>query len=492
MQNTTPIFPGFHLPTLRRKPRCAQQKLADELHALRQKEIAQLGEAFSDMVPKALLKPSAEGLHSRQRIFSKSNTFWAFFSQVLSDDGSCQQVVQKLKSYAALRGLDLPSSSTASYCTARQKFASGDVHAILRYGIESLEQMGCADRWHGHRVVVVDSTGVSMPDTESNQKQWPQQRHQKPGCGFPCARMTACFSLHTGALISYRIGDKHSHELTRLRDQMDEFDSGDILLGDKAFCGYRDICERLERGVDSVISLCRRTPIRDAQAIKKIGEDDLLIHWPRPKKIKGMSSEELHRLPSNLRLRQVKITVNQPGFRSETIYLITTLLDPLEIPADDLRDLYFKRWDVELFFRDIKVTMGMDILRCKSPAMIRKEIMMHFVAYNCVRRIMYEAAEEAGMAVRLVSFKTTLQTLRSWETNLNQTKISRRERFRLLSMLYESITQRPLLQRPGRSEPRAVKRRRKNHRLLTKPRHEMVVPSHRNRNWENKYKRALS
>ena len=205
-----------------------------------------------------------------------------------------------------------------------------------------------------------------------------------------------------------------------------------------------------------------------------------------------MSAEELRALPRVLRLRQIKICIDQPGFRSKVIYLVTTLLDPAAYPADDLRDLYFRRWDVELFFRDIKTTMGMDILRCKSPEMIRKEIMMHFIAYNCVRRIMYEAAEEVGMPVRKISFKTSLQTLRSWEPNLNQARLSRKERFRLISMLYESITQRPILQRPGRSEPRAVKRRRRNHRLLTKPRHQMRVPSHRNRNWDNKYKRCLT
>ena len=147
---------------------------------------------------------------------------------------------------------------------------------------------------------------------------------------------------------------------------------------------------------------------------------------------------------------------------------------------------------MELFFRDIKTTMGMDVLRCKTATMIRKEVMMHFIAYNCLRRIMYEAAEEAGMAVRRVSFKTSLQTLRSWETNLNQVRISRKERFHLISRLYESITQRPLLQRPGRSEPRAVKRRSKPYWLLTKPRHEMRVPSHSNRYWGEKRRKALN
>ena len=262
------------------------------------------------------------------------------------------------------------------------------------------------------------------------------------------------------------------------------------MLGDKAFCGYRDICERQIKGVETVASMCRRIPVKEAEAVRKLGPDDLLIRWRRPKKLTGMSSEQVQELPPCLLLRQTKITVAELGFRSQTIYLVTTLIDPCKYPAADLADLYFRRWDVELFFRDIKTVMGMDILRCKTPPMVRKELLMYFIAYNCIRRIMYEAAEEANMPVRLVSFKTTLQTLRSWEPNLNQTRLSRKERFRLISMLYESITQRPLLQRPGRSEPRAVKRRPKGYHLLTKPRHEMFVPNHRNRNWLNKGKEA--
>ena len=490
MQNTTPMFPGFHLQTLRRKARSGQQKLADELAVLKQKSFAQLGEAFAGVIPDNLLAPRTAGGHSRCRLYSKSNTFWAFMGQMFSEDGSCQEVVQKLKAYAALRGLKLPSSNTASYCNARSKLPIEDLQRIDRHVAASMEQVGAGDTWHGHRVIVVDGTGVSMPDTKSNQDIWPQQRHQKPGCGFPSMRLMACFSLHTGALLSYREGNKHSSEIVRLREQLDTFSHGDIMLGDKAFCGYRDICDRQNKGVETVASMCRRIPVKEAKAVRILGPDDLLIRWRRPKKISGMSPEQVRELPPYLLLRQTKITVAESGFRSQTIYLVTTLLDPSKYPAADLADLYFRRWDVELFFRDIKTVMGMDILRCKTPAMIRKELLMYFIAYNCIRRIMYEAAEEADMPVRLVSFKTSLQTLRSWEPNLNQARLSRKERFRLISTLYESITQRPLLQRPGRSEPRAVKRRPKGYHLLTKPRHEMLVPSHRSRNWLNKGKEA--
>lgn len=180
-------------------------------------------------------------------------------------------------------------------------------------------------------------------------------------------------------------------------------------------------------------------------------------------------------------MRQIKVRVKYPGFRTKWFHMVTTLLDAAQYPAEELAEIYFKRWDVELFFRDIKTTMGMDILRCLTPEMIRKEIVMHFIAYNCIRRLMYEAAGEADIEVRVVSFKGSVQALRSWEPHLNQANISRAERFRLISDLYEAMTKTPIRQRPGRSEPRCLKRRPKNYQLLTSPRYEMKEIQHRSR-----------
>ena len=197
-------------------------------------------------------------------------------------------------------------------------------------------------------------------------------------------------------------------------------------------------------------------------------------------------------LPQKLVLRQVKVRVKYRGFRTQWFHIVTTLLDATRYPAEELAELYFKRWDVELFFRDIKITMGMDILRCKNPTMIEKELLMHVIAYNCVRRLMIEAADEAGMSVRNVSFKGAVQALRNWEPHLNQLRLSKHEKFRLTSELYASMTNKPLFIRPDRSEPRARKRRAKNYHLLTRPRDEMIVPKNRNRNWKNKGKKVLS
>lgn len=297
------------------------------------------------------------------------------------------------------------------------------------------------------------------------------------------ASICACFCLQTGALLSYEVGNKKSHELPLMRKQWGTFKPGDIFLGDKGFCSYYDLSSLKDRGVDSVITLARRHPVTEAESVKVLGADDLLIQWKKPvrSKASSYSQEDWEGLPEMLLLRQIKVKVNQPGFRVTTFHIITTLLDSKEYPAKELADLYFQRWDVELFFRDIKTTMGMDILRCKTPDMVRKEILMHLIAYNCIRWLIFEAAEEKGARVRRISFKGSVQALRQWEPHLNQAKINCQEQGRLIRLLYESIAGNIVPERPGRSEPRAVKRRPKPFALLTAPRHEMKVIPHRSR-----------
>ena len=185
-------------------------------------------------------------------------------------------------------------------------------------------------------------------------------------------------------------------------------------------------------------------------------------------------------MPETLALRQIKVTVNQTGFRVQAFYIVTTLLDATLYPADEIAELYFERWDVELFFRDIKITMDMDILRCKSPAMVRKGIMMHLIAYNCIQSFIAEAVRHTPDSVRRISFKGSLQTIRQWSTQLSQDMPDKKRR-ELMRLLYQSISQNIVPERPGRSEPRAVKRRPKNHQLLTAPRHEMKVIPHRSK-----------
>jgi len=477
------MLPGFFMPRRGRKPRSAQQVFSDNIAVLKRKSFKQIGKIFGRFIPGECLKPSRTGAMSRRSIFSKENTFWAFLGQVLDADGGCKEVVKKLQSYASLKGIKVPSSSTASYCTARKKLDEQALTDIFQYTSMQGDKATKTGLLHNRRVVVVDGTGLSMPDTCENQEVWPQSATQKPGCGFPSGRVCACFSLESGSLLSYEIGNKKNHELPLFRKQWETFRAGDIFLGDKGFCSYYDMAKLKEQGIDSVITLARRKPVSKSKCQKFFGPNDLLIKWDRPKYTPQLSysRETSKQLPEELMLRQIRVTVGHPGFRVKEFYIVTTLLDPARYPSQEITSLYLKRWDVELYFRDIKISMGMDILRCQTPDMIRKEILMNFIAYNCVRRLMYEAAEKTDLHVREVSFKGCLQAIRNWSPQFNREKLGVTERRKLLNDLYGVVTGLPLKQRPGRSEPRCRKRRPKAYQILTKPRHEMKEIEHRNR-----------
>lgn len=247
------------------------------------------------------------------------------------------------------------------------------------------------------------------------------------------------------------------------------------------FCSYYDISRLADQGVDSVVT-SRRKPVTAADSDKVLGDDDLLIHWEKPIRSHstGYSRAQGELLPERLPLRQIKVTVQQKGFRVSSFYIVTTLLDPELYPAKVIADLYLQRWDVELNFRDIKTTMDMDILRCKTPEMIRKEIVIHFIVYNAIRQLMLESADFSKTKVRRVSFKASIQAIRQWEPHLIQLTDS--NKWQLLHQLYQLVAQKVVLERPGRREPRAMKRRPKNYQRMTKPRHLMEETPHRGKN----------
>ena len=483
MRNTTPFLPGLQFQSLRKKPRSSAQVMADEMRCKIGKSLFGLKACFGRFIPEDRLGNNAKGKHSRHRIFNKETTFWAFFSQIIDADGGCAEVVKKLKTYLDFKGHQSLSASTGSYCKARKKLKETDLVEILDHTAESFLVNDDDQPLAGRRVVVVDGTGLSMPDTPENQAEWPQISSQKEGCGFPTMRLLGCFDLATGAILSHAIGSKKSHELPLLRKQYDTFKKGDIFLGDKGFCSFYDIERFRKKGVDSAFPLARRIPKTEQTCIKKLADHDLLIHWDRPAWYKKapLPKEEWNQLPKIFILRQIKVTVEQPGFRVKSFYIITTLLDPQLYPSQDIAELYYRRWSVELFFRDLKTTTKMNILRCKSPSMIRKELLMYFIAYNAIRHLIYEAAHAHEKDPMRLSYKGALQALRQAEGYFNQAAGSLKEIRRLRGNLHDSISTQIIPFRPGRSEPRCLKRRPKPYQLLTCPRHEMTEIKHRSK-----------
>jgi hypothetical protein len=324
--------------------------------------------------------------------------------------------------------------------------------------------------WRNRRVVIADGSSVSMPDTPELQAAFPQPAGQKKGCGFPMARLLALFCWSTGAMLEVVIGSLHESELALFRTLLDRFGPGDVLLADRHYGSFIDIHRlkaRRRRGGPAPPASIEGLPPRPSA-----GPEDRLVVWQRPPKwipSCGISQEEFDALPETMELRMVRTTRTPPGFRSKVVVVVTTILDPAEASVDDLLALYRDRWMVELNLRSMKTTLKMEVLRGESVDVVRKEVFMHALLYNLIRVLMWEAARDSGRDVRRLSFAGTLHRLQRFAAVLLRSTCPADDE-RLLAVLLAWISGDKVPYRPGRMEPRRVKRRPKNYSRLTKPR----------------------
>jgi len=380
------------------------------------------------------------------------------------------------------------------YCQARARLDVDALELICGHLCWSLESNVLRDeRWlEGRPVKIIDGTCLSMPDTAGNQALWPQPSSQQPGCGFPMMKLVGLFSLSSGALLETVTGNLHVHESVLFRGLWDKLKKGDVLLADRGFCSYAALATLQTQGVDSVMRLhqMRRD---DFRAGKALGPEDRLVTWQKPaKRTEAWSVQEFDALPETLTLRMIRLQVAATGFRTRTVVMVTTLLDPEVYPADTLRELYGERWNVELHFHQIKTMLAMDVLRCKSPELIHREVALHRIAYNLVRSLMQRSAHLHHVPLDRISFKGSLDTLRHWSAMIAAAGNTPRKQDQLIDQMLTSIALDLVPERPERSEPRAKKRRPKNYQLLTKPRHQMGNLPRRNRPQKITPKTALS
>jgi hypothetical protein len=313
-----------------------------------------------------------------------------------------------------------------------------------------------------------------MPDTGELQAAFGQPSGQAPGCGFPVARIVAMFCWASGAVLEAAIGAYRKSELPLWRSLWHLLYPGDIVVADRFYCTFADIVGVIRRGCDVVFRLHQRR--RDDMRFGKcLGKCDRLVTWQRPKRHnrpRGMSVEQWSLLPEELTVRMLRFAVDIPGFRSSRITVATSLLDAVAYPAARIAALYRDRWLIELRFRDIKITLGLDVLRGKKPDIVRKEIYMHLLAYNLIRCMMWQAAEAHGRDLHRLSFAGSVDRLNSMTPYLWLFEGTDKAR-RLYELLLHWIAHDPNPDRPNRIEPRAVKRRPKEYDLLNKPRHQM-------------------
>src|SRR6478672_11554943 len=325
------------------------------------------------------------GVKYRDRLFSPVTTIWGFLSQVLSDDHSCRDTVSRVIAHRAASGLEPCSPNTASYCNARARLPTAVLRSLARRTAQQL-QAGLPEgwKWNGRSVFIADGSHVSMPDTPPNQAGYPQPVVQQEGIGFPLARVAVLLSLATGAchdLAMAPYAGKGTGETTLLRQLYDALAPGDVVLADALFDNYFLACELRQRGIDLV---ARAASQRVGSKTAESRPDSDLLVWQRPNKPHGMTGEQYRRYPKTLLMRQVAVDARDKNNRAEQFYVVTTILDA-SIDGGQVGDLYERRWAGEVDLRSIKATMKMDVLRCKSPEMVRKEIWAHLLAYNLLR-----------------------------------------------------------------------------------------------------------
>jgi hypothetical protein len=424
-----------------------------------------------DLVAQALTAISTCWL---DRIYPPLVTLWVFLSQVLSADHSCRAAVARLIAHRISRGQSPCSSDTGAYCQARKRLPEEFFSDVARRTGQALEaNVDPKWLWKSRRVYVYDGSSVSMPDTPENQRAYPQPVVQKPGLGFPLARIAAIFSLACGAVLDVgicRYAGKGQSELGMLRTLWNMFRPGDVMLADRLMCTWTEMVMLKQRGVDCV---CRLTSHRkaDFRRGKHLGKDDHIVKWLKPAKPRSIDRKTYDALPEFLMIRECRVRVEQPGFRIRTLIVATTLLDPVEFTRDDLAHLYRSRWNAELDLRSLKQTLQMDILRCKTPELVRKELWTHILAYNLIRTIIAQAAVKHGIEPRTISFKGAVQTLEAFQPVIAlQGEHNRAFRRIIYEHLLDAIAIHRVADRPDRYEPRRKKRRPKPYDRLMKPR----------------------
>jgi hypothetical protein len=474
----TPCFPAFRsrLAALGRRT----------AHTLRQATLGQLQDQLRDLLPAPLLSSEEKGLNSRERDFPLRLTFECFLWQLLKPRTACREVVRQVQALRTLHGRPPISEDDSAYIQARLRLPKERLEKALAATAQTADRrVDPSPQLQGRPVKVVDGSSTQLADTPANQQRYPQARSQKPGCGFPLMKFVVIFSLCGGAVLNVLLGSLHHHDLRLLRGLWDQLKKGDILLGDRAYGEYTTLAGLPQQGVDVVARLHQRRQV-DFRKARRLGKNDGLFVWTKGyQQSEILSANEWDLLPAQITVRIVRFTTTIRGFRSRRVTLVTSLLDPELYPAEELVALYARRWRLELCLRDLKTTLGMEQLRCKTPNMAEKELLAYLVAHNLVRCLMAEAVATHRVELDRVSFKGSLDALRQFSDAMSRAP-NRKLRRQLWEDLLLALARDLVPLRPNRTEPRAIKHRPKPYPLLNKPRRKFVAISHRNRYWKGK------
>jgi hypothetical protein len=410
------------------------------------------------------------GYRSRASLFKPFTTIVTFLSQLLSENRACQKAVDGLIAERVAAGKPKNATDTGGFCKARKRIPEQVYWELARESGRTVEDQADGSwHWRGRRVRITDGSTLHVLDTKENLTEYPLQQNLTPGLHYSLVRILVVFSLAVGTVLEAAIRPyqgKGTGETAMLRDLAPAFQTGDVLLGDRYFSGYWDLAFWIKRGVDVVTRLpaSRRADFRKGG---RLGQEDHLIEWRKPKRPDWVDPDEASRAPQTLTLREVRVRVSVKGFRTKVIVIVTTLLDAKRYPKEALAELYRLRWQAELNLRSLKTHLEMDYLRCKSPEMLRREFATYLLAYNSIRQVSAEAARHRGVGPLQISFTHTKQSITEFFPRLHGAL----NREHWIVSLLETVAEILVGNRPGRIEPYTCKKRPKDYPPPKETRH---------------------
>jgi putative transposase len=408
-------------------------------------------------------------------IYSTAVMVWSFLGQVLRDgkEASCQSAVARIVTYCHQQELAAPTADTGDYCKARAKLSEAALRDLTREVASQVERQADANwLWKGRHAKLVDGFTFTMPDTKSSQAEYPSPKTQKPGVGLPIARAAVILSLATACGLDVAVGPylgKETGETALLRQLLDSFAAGDVAVMDRFYCSFMMIASLLGHNVHVCARMHHRRHV-DFRRGRRLGKDDHLLVWTKPQRPAWMDQATYDATPDTLEMRELRYHVVQPGRRTKTVTIATTLTDAETYSKEDIAQLYGFRWNSELDIRSIKQSLNLAHVRSKSPEMVRKELWTTLLGYNLIRTTAAAAATLHQKQPRQISFTGTCQyVLASWMLlacrSLEANDLQRHCRRMLLQIAACEVAN-----RPGRLEPRVLKRRRHGYKLMQQPR----------------------
>ena len=438
-----------------------------QIQRLRQATLAQIETRLAGALPAQLLSKRHSQQYSRERIFPLFRTFWCWVWQILQANCSCREVVRQVQALFALEGAGSVDEATGAYCQARSKIPLAVLEQAFHATAKKAEwKAPSANVLQARPIKILDGSSSRLADTPLNRQAYPPPKSMAAGCGFPIIKIVVLFSLATGALLARATGNQYMHELRLCQRLRAFFAKGDIIVADRAYAVFSVLAWVQSLGADVIARVptrSRRVDFRRAKKRYRTGEG--LFTWVKPLRASAVIAlTEWLGLPTQITVRLLRVQIKQRGFRTQRLTLVTTLLDQALYPTEEIIAAYARRWRLETCLDDLKTTLNMEHLNCRCPAMVEKELLVFLIVHNLLRWLMIDAAQNGDVSFERISFKGTLDSFRQWAVALSQLGHSKRyakKRAQLWSELLNALAADLVPQRPGRREPRAVKKRSK-------------------------------